>query len=421
MRNIIMKLKNVYHHLVYDGMYQSLDHLGNIVEVNSKWKSMLGYEGVDVSGSYIGDYISKDALLKVQENLDKVKQRGELINFACEMIRSDGRKVNVLIDGFAMYDASGKFTHTHCYIFTVESYKQLQEEVQYLIRQQDYLSSLLNEHVIYSSTDLKGIITDVSKAFCNETGYTREEMIGKNHNILRAKEIPDAIYKELWTTITSGHVWRGEIKNLRKNGETYWIRAVIHPVFDAHNAIEGYLAIRHDITREKMIEQTAVLDELTQIYNRRKFNAELEIALENYKRYGHSFALLMIDIDHFKEINDSYGHLVGDEVIKGVTRFIRMQIRQGDMLARWGGEEFVVILPFSNKENAMKRADNFREKIATSLCSALMKMCNVHEHVTCSVGVSNVEAEDTMDSLVGRVDRALYNAKENGRNCIYYL
>lgn len=283
-----------------------------------------------------------------------------------------------------------------------------------------YLATLLDEHVIYSSTDLNGIITDVSDAFCFETGYARDEVIGKKHNILRSNDMPHEIYDDLWATITDGHVWRGEIKNLRKSGKPYWVRTVIHPMFD-DDAIEGYLAIRQDITREKFIQQMAVIDELTQLYNRRKFNTEIDIALQNFNRYGNTFAMLMLDIDHFKDINDKHGHLVGDEVLKGVSRFIRMEIRQGDILARWGGEEFALILPHTNEVNAVKRAEDFREMIATSLCSTLMDQGDITEHVTCSIGVSVVRPNDTMESIVGRVDKALYDAKEDGRNCVKFL
>jgi len=416
-----MKLKNVYHHLIHDGMYQSLDAKGNILEVNALWKVFLGYHDVDVEGRFIGEFISQASLLKLMDNLNRVILEGHLLKFECQLVKSSGEKVDVLLDGYASYDENGAFVQSHCYIFTLESYANMKQEIHYLKRQHDHLSTILNENVIYSSTDLDGIIVDVSDAFCLETGYKREEILGEKHNVLRSADMPSTIYDELWKTITAGKIWRGEIKNVRKNGESYWIRAAIHPLFDVNNTIEGFLAVRHDITREKIIEQASILDELTQLYNRRKFNADLAIAIEKYQRYGEIFALMLVDIDNFKDVNDTYGHLVGDDVLKGVSRFLRMQVRQGDLLARWGGEEFVIILPYTNKENAMKRADNFREKIGSTLCEVLKKSSDVHRYITCSIGVSVVMDNDSMDSLIGRVDRALYKAKDSGRNCIKFL
>ena len=297
---------------------------------------------------------------------------------------------------------------------TLEQYKKSQAYFK-------NMQSIFNEHVIYSMTDLQGIITVASEAFCHETGYEKDDIIGRSHSFLRSEDTSDTTYDDLWYTINNDEIWEGQIKNVKKNGEVYWVNTIIEPVFNSQNEKIGYMAIRQDITKEKLCEAQSMTDELTGAYNRRKFNTELNLFLINYYRYKDSFSIVMMDIDYFKKFNDMYGHLIGDEVLKEVCRTLNAHIRQGDIFARWGGEEFMLLLNKTDKALAMEIVDKLVEQLHLALPAYLFKNFNITEELTCSLGITSPIEEDSIDSLLGRVDRALYQAKSNGRNRVESL
>jgi len=142
------------------------------------------------------------------------------------------------------------------------------------------LEELLRQHVIFSITDIKGRIIDVSDAFCSHTGYAQNELIGKRHNILRSDSTEVSLYHSMWSAISDDKNWFGEVQNLKKDGTPFWIKCTITPLFDKDDHKIGYLAIYSNITREKKIEEASYIDELTQIYNRKKFNSSLDSFFE---------------------------------------------------------------------------------------------------------------------------------------------
>lgn len=279
------------------------------------------------------------------------------------------------------------------------------------------INTVLNEHIIYSVTNSDGIITHVSEAFCLETGYEEDEVLGKTHSFLRAADVPNMFYDDLWQTITAKKMWHGEIKNIRKDGATYWVNTIIQPMLNANNDLEGYIAIRHNITREKLIEEQANFDELTGTYNRRKIDAEIHKQIKNFLRYKTAFSIIMFDIDHFKRFNDQYGHQMGDEILKSICNTVKPMIRESDVFSRWGGEEFIILLPNATTNEGRLTAEKIRHEIEANSSGYLFKNFGIHEKLSCSFGVTEVKEEDSNDALIGRVDRALYQAKSAGRNC----
>ncbi|GGD50204.1 hypothetical protein GCM10012288_25190 [Malaciobacter pacificus] len=162
---------------------------------------------------------------------------------------------------------------------------------------------IVDKNILTSSTDLDGNITKVSEAFCEISGYTKDELIGRNHRIIRHPDMNDSTYKHLWETITRGKTWKGEIKNLKKNKEHYWVEASISPMFNKNKEIIGYTAIRVDITDKKRIEEISITDGLTNIYNRRYFDDAFPNIINNAKRKDELLAFLFMDFDHFKQYN----------------------------------------------------------------------------------------------------------------------
>lgn len=276
---------------------------------------------------------------------------------------------------------------------------------------------LIDRHIILSSTDLHGKITQASEAFSEISGYSKEELIGKNHRILRHPDMDRQVYIEMWERLVAGKVWRGELKNRKKSGECYWIDNTISPIYDdEHNKI-GYTSIRHDITDKKKIERLSITDELTGIFNRRYFNEMFSKTIKTSKRNNERICFLMFDIDHFKQYNDTYGHQKGDQVLKVIANTIYDALeRVDDYLFRLGGEEFGIIYKANSSENAYQFADRLRVIIED------LKIPHdghsSEQFVTVSMGLvckKALEIEDE-ERLYEEADVLLYRAKESGRN-----
>jgi diguanylate cyclase (GGDEF)-like protein/PAS domain S-box-containing protein len=278
---------------------------------------------------------------------------------------------------------------------------------------------IVDKYVITSSTDVKGVITSTSDAFCEISGYSQEELLGATHRIVRHEDMPESIYEELWSTISSGKTWEGEIKNKKKNGGYYWVQAYISPNFDEQGNISGYTAIREDITNKKLAEALSVTDELTSLSNRRHFNNLFPQEIARAEREQKTFVLMIIDVDYFKSYNDNYGHQQGDNVLQQIARVLQDTLRRaGDFAFRIGGEEFAVIVTVENNADAVVIAENLRRSVeGLGLAHEHSEVASV---VTISIGVKTHHCggdQPAQTDLIYRLaDDALYQAKEKGRN-----
>jgi len=263
----------------------------------------------------------------------------------------------------------------------------------------------MDEHVISSCTDLKGIITVVSQAFCDISGYTKEELIGKPQSIVRHPDMSKEVYKNMWIELDKNLIWRGELKNLKKDGGFYWVKALISPNYDANGNKIGYTSIRQDITEKKALEECAILDKLTNLYNRFMLDDIFNKEILKTKRYNSVFSIIMIDIDHFKNVNDTYGHQIGDLVLKEISKILQDSVRKTDVVGRWGGEEFLIIFPNTDVNNIHLIAEKIRTNIEKFHFSIVGKQ-------TVSLGVTTVIENDIQETILSRADKALYEAKE---------
>ena len=281
----------------------------------------------------------------------------------------------------------------------------------------DYIN-IVDENVIISTTDQNGIITDVSKAFCKISGYTKEELIGCNHSIVKHPDTPPKFYKDMWDTLLSGKTWKGEIRNRNKDGKDYWVFAVIKPIFRNHEIV-GFNALRTNITNKKYIEQLSITDELTQLYNRRHFNIKIEEEINRAKRDDKYFTLLIMDIDYFKQYNDTYGHQKGDIALEQVASVLKsFTNRVSDFAFRLGGEEFGIITAL-DKDKALDFANTIKEKIEDLQIEH--NASEVSSYITISIGITSRKGFDitNSDAMYKEADDALYEAKNLGRNCIF--
>lgn len=282
---------------------------------------------------------------------------------------------------------------------------------------QDYIQ-IVNQNVIISTTNKEGIIIDVSEAFCKVSGYSKDELIGKTHSLVRHPETSNDFYKDMWNQLLSAKEWRGEIKNKSKDGKVYWVYAIITPIL-INNEIEGFTAIRNNITDKKYIEQLSITDELTKLYNRRFFNNKIEEEINRAKRENKTLCLLILDIDYFKQYNDTYGHQKGDFVLESVAKVLANKTnRASDFAFRIGGEEFAIITSLE-KDKTIEFAQLIKEDIENLKIEH--KASEISKYVTISIGAVSkmaIEIKDS-DELFKEADDNLYEAKKLGRNCIF--
>ena len=268
-------------------------------------------------------------------------------------------------------------------------------------------------------TDTKARIEWVNPAFETLTGYTLEEAIGFRPTELVKSGIQDEeFYQNLWQTILNGETWHGELINRRKNGSLYHEEFSIAPVRDENGVINHFVGVKLDISERKRLEaelwEMATTDVLTGLFNRRHFMARLAEELARLQRLEHHHvSVLMLDIDHFKLINDTYGHAVGDEMLKHIAGLMHHELRRIDTIGRLGGEEFSIFLSGTDLAAAVIFADRLRQKIA----DMPLRIDGQSISATVSIGIAAMEISDTQaDAVLIRADHALYRAKSSGRN-----
>jgi len=279
----------------------------------------------------------------------------------------------------------------------------------------------MSKYVIYSKTDLKGVITEASDAFCEISQYSRDELVGKSHNIIRHKDMPKSAFKDMWQTIKSGKTWSGEVKNRKKDGTHYWVVADISPEFDANGNIFSYVAIRHDITDKKKVEEIAITDGLTALYNRRHFDDVFPQQIALCRRKKELLAFVIIDIDHFKQYNDIYGHQGGDTALKLVAQSLHDTLRRhNDYIFRLGGEEFGLIFHAKSTDEVLLTANKVRQNIEKLKIEHTGNSAS--KFLTTSSGLYIIKHDDTLstDEIYKKADEALYISKHNGKNQVNY-
>lgn len=323
----------------------------------------------------------------------------------------------------------------------------LEEELCYKSNELTSLLKMYDENVIASKTDLKGKITYASHGFCKTSEYSKEELIGQPHNIVQHPDANKETFKELWEDLNANRTWHGEMHNLSKNGDPYWVETMITPEYDNSGKKIGYSSIRHDISAKKELEQLtltlenkvqartqeleklSITDSLTKLYNRRYFETILEQEFKRAKREKNSFIFSIFDVDMFKQYNDNYGHIKGDEVLINLSNILlNLTKRANDFAFRIGGEEFCIITSSMSEDEALQ----FFTKIKESIEDAKMEhaQSTVSSHVTASFGLVIVNFKNLthtvfderydIHNIYKQADKLLYEAKNGGRNCIVH-
>lgn len=290
-----------------------------------------------------------------------------------------------------------------------------------------YLKVAIDAHALVAVTDTKGVITQVNDKFCAISQYSRGELVGKTHSIINSGYHNTEFFKDLWRTINRGEVWVGDICNKAKDGTLYWVHSTVVPLVDKKGKVSQFIAIRADITSRKKTEakarSMAVHDDLTGLPNRYLMNDRLLRAISNKTTQPGYGAVLMMDLDHFKEVNDTLGHAIGDELLVRAGQRLRNSLRKTDTVSRFGGDEFVMILEYvgSDFERSVERTSFICETIRHSLTQPY-QLGGQQLEVTPSIGIVLFSSdEDEPEELIKQADIALYKAKESGRNQVCFF
>ncbi|CCG43015.1 EAL domain-containing protein [Magnetospirillum molischianum] len=262
------------------------------------------------------------------------------------------------------------------------------------------------------------LVEFVNPAFTHLTGYAPEEIIGHNPRMLRSGRQDEAFYRDLYDSLARFDHWQGEIWNRRKNGEVFPEWLTINVIRDEDGDVSQYAAIFSDISERKRTEERiknlAYFDVLTGLPNRRLFTDRLQLAQANASRHGHFLAVMFLDLDLFKRINDSLGHGVGDQVLIETAGRLSRCLREGDSVARLGGDEFTILLPqIEQIEIAARLADRLLAQVKHPI------VIDDHElYITASIGIAVFPDNGPgVEALIKNADTAMYRAKDLGRNC----
>lgn len=386
---------------------------GKFLYINPPAAEQLKVSPEKIQGQYALDfYLNPGERTRLVE---RIMKEGRVSNYEVQVKDSEGQ-------AFWALSSIQMFTYgqDQCLlsIFTnINEQKQSEEKLRLATKVLENTS----ESIVV--TDAQGIIVEVNPAFSASTGYSRKEAMGQTtRELLHSDEHDAETYATVGEAMHKMGKWQGEIWSQRKNGEFYPEQLSISTITNEKGEISHYLSISSDISDKKRHEERlsflANYDALTSLPNRNLFTLHLNDALAQAQRYRRLLALLFIDLDHFKPVNDALGHDAGDCVLKEVASRLRSHLRQSDTVARFGGDEFLVLIPQYPEISGVVRVT---KKILGELERPFM-ICDKECRISASIGIS-LHPEDGSDAatLLKKADSAMYRAKEKGKNTFEFF
>ncbi len=416
LRNAVGQVEDLYNHAPCG--YHSLDPNGYFIRINDTELQWLGYSRNEVVEKMrFTELLTPASMQTFQENFPHFKKRGHVEDLEFEIIKKDGSCFIGLISATAVSDEAGNYLMSRSTLFDITARKKMERELR--DSEERFRNILEYAPIGIAVVSLSGQFFQVNRALCDIVGYSKVELEKMS---FQAITHPDDLALDLANAkrLLAGEIssYQMEKRYLRKDGQAVWIQLTGTVLRDARNEPLYFIAQVEEITERKrsqeQIRQLAYYDTLTGLANRRLMLDRLEHALDQAKRFQRSLAVMYLDLDRFKQINDTLGHDVGDELLKAVAARLNACIRHGDTVSRQGGDEFVIVLPeIAHTYDAAQVA----EKVLAALSHPIS--IPPHEiHITTSIGIAvyPVNGADNMLELMKKADKAMYLAKEAGRN-----
>lgn len=390
-----------------------LDLDGTLLRLSPSIAQLTGYQAHELLNHNI-----TERLLSAQDYQylkQQIHRHGQLHNLEIPMWHKDGSRQWVALNAQYYSDNAAQPSGIEGTLRNITARKLAEAEM-------DKLSRALTQTAdMVMITDRHGVIEYVNPAFTQITGYTSNEVLGKKSNLLKSGKQPQDFYRHLWQTLLAGEAFRDVFINKRRDDTFYYESKTITPVMDQSGEITHFISTGKDISEQMETQERlnfmAHHDVLTELPNRALFLDRVTQALARARRHKLRLAILFMDIDSFKYINDSLGHEVGDQLLIGIARRLHENLRDGDTIARFGGDEFVILLEDINRDTDITA-------MAHKLLEALRPTFDIKGmelHITASIGISLYPADgDEAQTLLRNADSAMYRAKETGKNTFQF-
>lgn len=378
-----------------------------IVYVNPAFCQMTGYAESDLLGQTPRILQGPLTSPEVLQNLRECLAAGRFFRGATVNYRQDGQPYTVEWNISPVRDEAGVVTH----------YVSAQQDISAMAE------ALATSHLLARALDAtqdavmvanaQGEIEFVNQGFEHITGYGRVEVLGRSPSILKSGEHEDEFYGRLWKAILAGETFRAVFVNRHKQGHLIHCEETVSPILGADGRVTHFVSLIRDQTArvqtEEVLREQATRDALTGLLNRHAGEWQLERAFLSAREGQKACCVILVDVDHFKHINDTWGHPAGDLVLQRVATVLRAGVRATDSVVRWGGEEFLLVLPYCEQAAALSQAQRLRQRLAE------VDQGEVGS-VTVSMGVAELHPGEPLAQLIERADQALYQSKRDGRD-----
>ena len=405
-----------------DIIYMLNEH-GEFVFLNHAIETVLGFSKDKIIGRHYSTLVYQDDLEKAHHAFNE-RRTGERSTRAIELRLNckdsdqpkyvETNSITIVLSSKGIYkkkEHAKEFIGTYGVIRDINDRKLSENTLQKLNL------AVENSPNLIIITDKDGTIEYVNQKILEISGYSANEVIGRNPSLFKSGETSKHEYQSLWDTINSGQVWRGVLKNKKKTGQIYWAQQSIAPMLDSVGQVTNFIAIQEDVTEtlklNEQISYQATHDPLTGLLNRNEFDRRLKRVIQTARINDSEHALCYLDLDQFKIVNDTCNHTAGDELLRQISRQFSELIRQRDSLARLGGDEFAILMEHCSQEQAQRTA----EKIHKLIDKYQFRWEGHSFRIGVSIGLVTINpGSGGFETLLKHADMACYMAKEAGRN-----
>jgi diguanylate cyclase (GGDEF)-like protein/PAS domain S-box-containing protein len=426
--DLLQKSEQKYRHIIeqsYDGIIMT-DEQGKVIEWNRGQEKISGLDREDVLGKPIWD-VQYEMTPREHHRPEQLKRITESIS---ELLEKGEQSASQSLQEVTIQHRNGSRHSIQQVLFPIRTHGGYmlgiisrdvteQSRVHTTLQESEERFRLLYQSapVSYQSMDSNGKILEINQAWLDELGYSRDEVVGHSFEDFLSDDSRTIFKAILWRYLMMGTIEDIEFEMIRKDGTPISVNYHGKIGYDGDGTFKQTHCVFYNVTDRKKMEQElhrlAVTDSLTGLFNRRHFFELAESEFKRTRRHRQPLSILMIDLDHFKRINDTYGHTIGDRVLQQVTRECKHALREIDVIGRYGGEEFVVLLPQTDQYEAMQAAERLRQRIE----DARLTVNDSYVYITISLGVAQYEEMDVnIEALLDRADQALYAAKQGGGN-----